>query len=91
MKLLASIKTKMTKDEHGKNTPHLDIIEVVLVHCNFVYNDYQEDLRVLYSFVSNKSFGQLLDILPENFIFLKTLIQNFRILKNGLLIKILNR
>ena len=77
MKLLASIKTKMTKDENGKNTPHLDIIEVVLVHCNIVYNDYQEDLRVLYSFVSNKSFGQLLDILPENFIFLKTFDSEF--------------
>ena len=77
MKLLASIKTKMTKDEHGKNVPHLYIIEVVLVHCNIVYNDYQEDLRVLYSFVSNKSFGQLLDILPENFIFLKTFDSEF--------------
>ena len=52
--------------------PHLEITEVVLVHCNIVKNDYQQDSRVLYAFVRNKSFGQLLDISPEKFIFLKT-------------------
>ena len=55
--------------------PHLGITEVVLIHCNIVDNDYQQDSRVLYIFVSNKSFGQLLDISLKNFIFLKT--QNF--------------
>ena len=45
--------------------------EVVLVHCNIVNNNYQQDSRVLYTFVPNKSFGQLLDISPKNFIFLK--------------------
>ena len=52
--------------------PHLEITEVVLVHCNFVNNDFQHDSRVLYTFVPNKLFGQLLNILPKNFIFLKT-------------------
>ena len=74
MKLLGSIKSKITKDENGENLPHLEITEVVLIHFNVVNNDYQQDSRVLYRFVPNKSFGQLLDILPKNFIFLKTFI-----------------
>ena len=49
--------------------PHLEVNEVVLVHCNCVNNDYQHDLRVLYTFNPNKSFGQLLDILPKKNIF----------------------
>ena len=51
---------------------HLEIREVVLVHCNIVNNDYQQDSRVPYTFVPNKSFGSLLDISPSNHIFLKT-------------------
>ena len=53
--------------------PHVKINEVILLHCNIVNNDYQQDSGVLYTFVPNKSFGQLLDILPKIFIFLKTL------------------
>ena len=68
MKLLESIINKTNKDE---------IIEVVLVHCNIVNNDYQQDLRVLYAFVPNKLFGQLLDISRKNFIFLKTFDSEF--------------
>ena len=70
MKLLGSTKNKITNDENGENVPRLEITEVVLVHCNIVNNDYQQDLRVLYTFVPNKSFGQLLDTSPKNFIFL---------------------
>ena len=55
----------------------LEITEVVLVHCNIVNNNYQQDSRVLYTFVPNKSFGQLLDISPKNFIFLKTFDSEF--------------
>ena len=62
MKLLGSTKSKITKDENGGNMSHLEITDVVLVYCNIVNNDYQHDLSVLYIFVSNKSFGQLLDI-----------------------------
>ena len=51
--------------------PYLEITEVVLVHCNIVNNYYQQNSRVLYAFVPNKSFGQLLDISPKDFIFLK--------------------
>ena len=52
--------------------PHLEITEVVLVHCNIVNNDYQQDSRVLYTLVPNKRFGRLLEISPTNHIFLKT-------------------
>ena len=57
--------------------PHLEITEVVLVHSNIVNNDYQQDSRVLYTFIPNKSFCQLLDISPRNFIFLKTFHSEF--------------
>ena len=91
MKLLESTKSKMkTKDENDGNEPHLKITEVVLIQCNIVSNDYQHDSRVLYAFVPNKSFGQLLDTSPKKLIFLKHLIQNFHLLKYGLLIKTLN-
>ena len=91
MKLLGSTKTKITKDKIGENVPHLEITEVVLVHCNTVDNDYQQDSRVLYTFVSNKLFDQSLDIFQKMFIFLKSLlIQNLYTIKHDLLIKILN-
>ena len=77
MKLLGSTKSKITKDKNGENVPHLEITKVVLVHCNIVNNNYHEDSRVLHTFVPNKSFGQLLNISPKKFIFLKVLIQNF--------------
>ena len=66
MKLLRNTKINMTKDE---TVPHLEINEVVIVHCKFFSNDYQHDSRVLYTFVLNKSFGQLLDISPKTIIF----------------------
>ena len=72
MKLLGSTKNKITKDNNGENVPHLEITEVVLVHFNMVNHDYQQDSRVLYTFVPNKSFGSLLYISPSNHIFLKT-------------------
>ena len=53
------------------------ITEIVLVHCNIVNNNYQQDSRVLYTFFANKSFGQLLDISPKNVIFLKTFNSEF--------------
>ena len=72
MKLLGSTKNKITKDKNGENVPHLEITEVILVHCNIVNNDNQQDSRVLYTFVPNKPFGSLLEISPTNHIFLKS-------------------
>ena len=57
--------------------PHLEVSEVVLIHYNIVNNDYQQESRVLYTFVPNNSFGQLLDISPKNFLFLKTFNSEF--------------
>ena len=56
MKLLGSTKSKITKYENGENVPHLEITEVVLVHCNVVNGDYQQISRVLYTLVHHKSF-----------------------------------
>ena len=47
-------------------------MEVVLVHCYIVNNDYQQDSRELYTFVPSKPFGSLLETSPTNHIFLKT-------------------
>ena len=52
MKILGSTENKITKDKNGENVPHLEITEVVLVHCNMVNNDYQQDSRALYTFVT---------------------------------------
>ena len=72
MKLLGRTENKINKDKNVENVPHLEITEVVLVHCDIVNNDYQQDSRVLYTFVPNKPFGSLLEISPINHIFLKT-------------------
>ena len=78
MKLLGSTKNKITKDKNGENVPHLEITEVVLVHCNIVNKDYQQDSRVSYTFVPNKSFDSLSEIFATNFIPLKTFNSKFQ-------------
>ena len=69
MKLIGNIKNNINRDENDENVPYFEVTEVVLVHWNIVNNDYQQDSRVLYTVLSNKSFGQLVDISPKNFIF----------------------
>ena len=81
MKLLGSTESKITKDKNGENVPHLDVVEILLVHCNLVNNDYQQDLRMLFTFVPNKSFGSLLEISPTNHVFLKTSNSEFQEVK----------
>ena len=71
MKLLRSTKIKIKKDENCEIVRYLEITEVVLIHCNIVNNYCQQNSRVLETFVPNKSFGQLLQISPKNFIFLR--------------------
>ena len=77
MKLLGSTKSKITKDKNGENVPHVKVVELVLVHCNLVTNDYQQNSRILYTFVPNKPFGSLLEISATNQIFLKTFNSDF--------------
>ena len=78
MKLLGSTESKLTKDKNGENVPHLEIVELVLVNCNLVNNDYQQDSRILFIFAPNKPFGSLLEISPTNHIFLKTFNSEFQ-------------
>ena len=74
MKLLGSTESKITKDKNRENVLYLEFVESVLVHCNIINNNYQQDSRILYTFVPNKPFGSLLEISPPNHIFLKTFI-----------------
>ena len=81
MKVLGSTKSKITKDKNGKNVPHLEVVELVLTPCNLANNDYQQDSRILYTFVPNKTFGSLLEISPTNYAFLKTFNSEFQEIK----------
>ena len=78
IKLLGSTANNITKDKNGENVPPLEITEVILVPWNIANNDYQQHSRVLYTFVWSKPFGQLLEISPKNYIFLKTFNSEFQ-------------
>ena len=78
MKLLGSAESKITKDKNGETVPHLEIAELVLIYCNVVNNNYQQNSRILYTFVPNKPFGSLLEISPPNHIFVKTFNSEFQ-------------
>ena len=83
MELLRSTENKISKNKNGENVPHLQMAEVVLVHCNIFNNDYQHDSSILYTFVPNKPFVSVVEISPTNHIFLKTLDSEFQTLKYG--------
>ena len=72
MKLLGSTKKDVDKDKNGEDVPKLESVEVVLVHCNLVNNSYQQASKVLFTFVPNKQFGQLITISPHSLTMLKT-------------------
>ena len=77
MKLLGSTKDIIDADKNRENVPKLENVEVVLVYCNLVNNSYQQHSRVLFTFVPNKQYGQLLSISPHSLIFLKTMNMEF--------------
>ena len=81
MKLLGSTERKIAKDKNGENVPHLEIAELVLIHCNIANNNYQQNSQILYTFVPNKPFGSLLEIPPPNHVFLKTFNSEFQEIK----------
>ena len=81
MKLLGSTKSKITQDKNGKNVPHLEIVELVLVRCNLVNDDYQQDSKILHTLVPNKPFGSLLEVSPPKHFFLKTFNSEFQEIK----------
>ena len=69
MKLLVSTESKITGEKNGENVPHIEVVELVLIHCNIVDNSYQQNSRILYTFVPNKPCGSLLEILPPSHVF----------------------
>ena len=77
MKLFGSTKDTIDADKNSENLPRLENVEVVLVHCNLVNNSYQQASRVLFTFVPNKQYGQLISISPNSLIFLKTMNTEF--------------
>ena len=77
MKLLESTKDIIDEDKNGENVPKLENVEVVLIHCNLVNNCYQQHSRVLFTFVPNKEYGQLISISPHSLVFLKTMNTDF--------------
>ena len=81
MKLLESTESKITKDKNGENVLHLEIVELVLIHCNVGNNNHQQNSRILYKFVPNKPFGSLLEVSPPNHIFLKKFDSEFQEIK----------
>ena len=77
MKLLGNTKKVVDKDENSENGPKLECVEVVLVHCNLVKNDYQHSSKVLFTFVPNKQFGKLLNISLHVFTMMNTVNTEF--------------
>ena len=77
MKLLGSTKKDVDSDKNSENVPKLESVEVVLVHCNLVKNDYQHTSKVLFSFVPNKQFGQLINISPHSLTMMNTVNTEF--------------
>ena len=77
MRLLGSTKKDVDSDKNSENVPKLESVEVVLVHCNLVKNDYQHTSKVLFSFVPNKQFGELINISPHSLAIMNTVNTEF--------------
>ena len=77
MNLLGSTKKDVGSDKNSENVPELESAEVVLVHCNLVKNDYQHSSKVLFSFVPNKQFGQLINISLNTLTMMNTVTTEF--------------
>ena len=77
MELLRSTKKVVDEDKNGENIPKLESVEVVLIHCNLVKNDYQHTSKVLFTFVPDKKFGQLINISLHAFTMMNTVNTEF--------------
>ena len=77
MKLLGSTKKVFDKDKNGEIVPKLESVEVALVHCNLVKNDYQRSSKVLFTVIPNKEFGELINISPHAFTMMSTINTEF--------------
>ena len=90
MQLLGSSKKDIDQSKYEGIVSIFKSVEVVLVHCNLVNNNYQQASKVLFTFVPNKQFGQLVTITPHSVTMLKTNNAEFSLLKYGLQIKIID-
>ena len=81
MKLLGSRKKDVDSDKNSENVPKLESVEVVLVHRNLVKNDYQHTSKVLFSFVPNKQFGQLINVSPHSLTMMNTVNTEFSLVE----------
>ena len=77
MRLLGSTKKDVDSDTNSENVPKLESVEIVLIHSNIVRNDYQHISKVLFSFVPNKQFGQLINISPHSLTMMNTVNTEF--------------
>ena len=77
MRLLGNRKRDVDKDKDGENEPKLEPVEGVLVHCSLIKNDYQHTSKVLFTFLSNKQFGQLINVSPHSLTMMKTVNTEF--------------
>ena len=88
MKLLGSSKKDVDSNKNSENVPNLESVKVVFVHCNLVKNDYGHTSNILFSFVPNKQFGQLINISPHSLTIMNTANAEFFLLKFGLRINL---
>ena len=77
MKLSGSANKDVDKNKDGENLPKLESAEVVLVHCNLVKNHYQHTSKVLFTFILNKQFGQLINISAHSLAMMNTVNTEF--------------
>ena len=77
MKLFGSTSNSINKDKNSELVPKLESVDFVLVHCNLVNNSYQQASKVLFTFVPNKKYGQLITVSPHSLIILKTVNTEF--------------
>ena len=77
MKLLGSLTDTINGDKSSELVPKLESVDLVLVHCNVVKNSYQQASKVLFTFVPNKKYGQLITVSPETLIMLKAVNSEF--------------
>ena len=77
MKLLGSSKSIIDSNKNSELVPKLESVDLVLMHCNLINNDYQKASRVLFTFVPNKRYGQLMTTVLHPLIMLKTVNTEF--------------
>ena len=90
MRLLESTDQNIENNKNSENVPRLKIVDVALTNCNVLNSNYQQASKVLFTFVPDKQFGQLITISPHSLTILKLLTQNLSLLSYGLQIKIID-